>query len=801
MRIPLLLQIIFTGSTILGQQLFDNYQVHTLDIEFYSPNYDQILQDRWEVDDKSYELATVIFNGDTLDSVGVRYKGNSTFWWTQALGSPKYPLNIDIDLVYDDQDLLGYNKVKLSNSIFDPTFVRENLGYLTQSYYLPTPETGYMNVFINDQDLGLYVSVESINKPFLTKHFDNDEGSFLKCEPQFHYGSNYNAWPDMRWYGDDSTAYAYQKGYELKSESGWSDLLDLIYTLNYNIDSIETILNVDRVLWFFASSNVMPDLDVYTGLYMHNYYLYKNTTSGQFEIIPWDKDQTFGGAQINDIIQMGGNINWIYNWNPFLFEGDSERPLFSQLMSVPLYKQTYTAHMRTIIDDIYNVSYVQGMAYEMQDTIETYADAYPNIFPSFNLGDYFRYNVDNYLIAPDGSSWCGITSTIQSRLNYLLNNSEIEKIAPSIGYVLQEIESPVAEEDVVIQAQVSGATNVELMVTVNSFNSQFTSVPMYDDGQHGDDEANDTVYGATIPFQGSGHVKYYIRAINDDALILSPRKAGQDVYEYSIDEQFETSVVINEINYNSANDVFDPDDWVELYNPTSETIYIGHWQFKDENDDHVFTIPENVSLDPDQYLVLCSNTDAFSALFADVENYVGDMAFGLSGSGELIRLFDSSGMLVDAVEYDVSEPWPEEADGNGATLELINPNLDNTLAENWAASSGYGSPGALNSSYLSDEDKTQVASEFILNNNYPNPFNPVTTISYAIQHDALVRIDIYDLLGRKVKSLLNEHQTPGYKTLQWNATDDLGQSVAAGVYIYMIQAGDYRATNKMIFLK
>ena len=107
----------------------------------------------------------------------------------------------------------------------------------------------------------------------------------------------------------------------------------------------------------------------------------------------------------------------------------------------------------------------------------------------------------------------------------------------------------------------------------------------------------------------------------------------------------------------------------------------------------------------------------------------------------------------------------------------------------------------MNSSYLSDEDETQVASEFILNNNYPNPFNPVTTISYAIQHDALVRIDIYDLLGRKVKSLLNEHQTPGYKTLQWNATDDLGQSVAAGVYIYMIQAGDYRATNKMIFLK
>ena len=100
---------------------------------------------------------------------------------------------------------------------------------------------------------------------------------------------------------------------------------------------------------------------------------------------------------------------------------------------------------------------------------------------------------------------------------------------------MQEIESPIAEENVVIQAQVSGATNVELMVRVYSFDSQFTSVPMYDDGQHGDNDANDTVYGATIPFQSSSHVKYFIRATNNDALILSPRKAEYEFFKYSID--------------------------------------------------------------------------------------------------------------------------------------------------------------------------------------------------------------------------------------------------------------------------
>ena len=474
-KIKYLMALCLLSTVLLGQELFNPYKVHTLDIEFHNPDYDSILQARWEVDDKTYELTTIVFNGDTLDSVGVRYKGNSTFWWAQAVGSPKFPLNIDFDLIYDEQDLLGYSKVKLSNSIFDATFVRELIGYKTESYYLPTSEAGYINVSVNGELLGLYVAVESVNKPFMTKHFGNNEGTLFKCEPQFHYGDEYgyDAWPDLRWYGSDSMAYAYQMGYELKSDAGWSDLLDLIYTLNFDMENIESILNVDRVLWFFAASNVMPDLDSYTGLYMHNYYLYRNTTSGQFELIPWDKDHTFGGAQINDILNWGGDVSWIYGWAPFLFENDEERPLFSQIMSVPLYKKIYSAHIRTIINDIYNVEYIHDLAYGIQDSIEIYAENDPNLFPSFTFGDYFQYNVDNYLITPDGAHWCGITSTVEQRLPFLLSHEEISKTPPEILDVVQENASPEEGEDVVIQAEVTGAFSVELMVTINSFPSHF----------------------------------------------------------------------------------------------------------------------------------------------------------------------------------------------------------------------------------------------------------------------------------------------------------------------------------------
>ena len=164
----------------------------------------------------------------------------------------------------------------------------------------------------------------------------------------------------------------------------------------------------------------------------------------------------------------------------------------------------------------------------------------------------------------------------------------------------------------------------------------------------------------------------------------------------------EAGVVINEINYNSL-DSFDPDDWVEIYNSSSETIDLGSWLLKDDNDDHIFTIPLNTLLLPNQYLVFCTDTIKFTALFPDVNPYYGDLGFGLGGGGDIVRLFDYNGLLVDIVEYDDIAPWDTLADGSGPTLELNHPSLDNTLGENWSASDGYGTPGAVNSIYTGDE--------------------------------------------------------------------------------------------------
>jgi hypothetical protein len=90
---------------------------------------------------------------------------------------------------------------------------------------------------------------------------------------------------------------------------------------------------------------------------------------------------------------------------------------------------------------------------------------------------------------------------------------------------------------------------------------------------------------------------------------------------------------------------------------------------------------------------------------------------------------------------------------------------------------------------------------YTLYNAYPNPFNPVTTIRYDIPEDGFVNITIYDLVGRQVKALLNSSQTAGHRSIQWNATNNAGQQVPAGVYLYRIEAGEFRQTKKMVLLK
>ena len=98
-------------------------------------------------------------------------------------------------------------------------------------------------------------------------------------------------------------------------------------------------------------------------------------------------------------------------------------------------------------------------------------------------------------------------------------------------------------------------------------------------------------------------------------------------------------------------------------------------------------------------------------------------------------------------------------------------------------------------------DELAIPGEFSLHQNYPNPFNPTTTIEYELPEAQNIQIMIYDILGRKIRTLLNEYQDIGYRSIHWNAEDDYGRQVSAGMYIYTIQAGEFVQPRKMVLLK
>ena len=97
--------------------------------------------------------------------------------------------------------------------------------------------------------------------------------------------------------------------------------------------------------------------------------------------------------------------------------------------------------------------------------------------------------------------------------------------------------------------------------------------------------------------------------------------------------------------------------------------------------------------------------------------------------------------------------------------------------------------------------KNSIPKEFSLSQNYPNPFNSTTLIQYGLKENVNVKITVYDILGRVVKSLVNDYQDAGFRSVTWDGTDNSGSSVATGLYIYKIEAGDFVSAKKMLMIK
>ena len=161
-------------------------------------------------------------------------------------------------------------------------------------------------------------------------------------------------------------------------------------------------------------------------------------------------------------------------------------------------------------------------------------------------------------------------------------------------------------------------------------------------------------------------------------------------------------------------------------------------------------------------------------------------------------LADEAGVLTVVAHGDVV------SDGEVALSLVFRPTteIENTLIE-IADNQTYDSAFGFNRLALPVPIQVQTRPEaFALANNYPNPFNPATTIKYALPQAADVELTVYNVVGQVVRTLVAEHQNAGRYVVEWDATNDNGHSLSSGMYFYRLQAGgDFHEVKKMLLLK
>jgi hypothetical protein len=411
---------LLSGSSLIAQDLYDMDHITFIEIEFSSSDWDALMDANDLTDDGTKLTATVTIDGTSYDSVGVAYKGNSSY----SASNLKNPLNIELNYTYT-QRYQGYSTLKLASGKNDPSFVREVLCYEMGRKYMDMPLSNYAKVYINGAYYGLFSSSEAIDGRYGERRLyaDKDNARF-KCNPPNGMGPGNE--PSLDYLGSDSALYA--NIYELKSTFGWASFIDLMYQLEYNSVNIETYLDLDRALWMLAFNNVTANMDSYSGPTKQNYYMIQDD-NGRWCPIIWDQNEGIGGFE-NVGIPGPPSLSQLTNLDMYFHSGDAAWPLISKLLAIPRYKKMYVAHMRTIVEENISNNWYHTRALELQAIIDAEVQAEPNPWYTHTQ---FTSNVDNQVAGMTGAF--GIAEILEGREAYLTSQTDWNLTAPTISAI------------------------------------------------------------------------------------------------------------------------------------------------------------------------------------------------------------------------------------------------------------------------------------------------------------------------------------------------------------------------------
>ena len=359
-------------------RLFDASRVHTVDL--HVENWAEFLENAPE---ESYIPCTAVIDGEAFYQVGLRAKGNNSLRLTHEYGLDRYSLKLEFDHFTGGGNYHGLDKFSLDASFQDNSYLKTYLVYDMMEYMgVPAPLRSFAWVTVNGSPWGLFLAVEEPEEAFARRNFGPDHGQLYK--PDYTSLNAENADVALRYVGDEPERYPNIFN-NAKFDVDGADQARLIQALKTlaSGEDLETAVNVDEVLRYFAVQVFVMNWDSYLGHTGHNYFLYEE--DGVLSILPWDYNLAFGTYALgmtDPIRDPNVLLNWPIN-TPARGETMRNRPLYHNLMKNDEYFARYHAYFDQFLSEYLESGRCEAVVREAQALIAPYVEADPTAFCSY----------------------------------------------------------------------------------------------------------------------------------------------------------------------------------------------------------------------------------------------------------------------------------------------------------------------------------------------------------------------------------------------------------------------------------
>jgi CotH kinase protein/Lamin Tail Domain/Secretion system C-terminal sorting domain len=708
----------------LSDGLYDESVVEEIRLYFPQTNYWNLLTNYYN--SKTDIPATLKYKGESFDSVGVRFKGQTSYFMNNT---QKKSFNISMDYVRDDQKLEGYKTLNLNNSWTDASFMREVLYYRLIRNHSPSAKANFVRLYINDQDWGIYQNVQQLNKDFLEEWYENNDGVNIRADrpdgSSTGPGGPGGQWGDgtagINYLGTDTAVY--QKYYTLKSgdrSDPWQQLINACNILNNSGSNLETeapkVFDIDKILWHLACEIAFGDDDSYVYKGKMDYYIYQDAVTNRWATYDYDANSTLLTAHVS--------------WSPFYNASKVNYPLLNKLLAVPTFRQRYLAHMRTIITELFDESKINALI-----------DSYDSLIRAGVFADT-KKGTSNTAYTNELNV---LKNFIKNRKAFLLANSEVKAASP-VFYDLNHSVDGSLPDQIYEDDQVLVTTKVGFGAGIQSvflhygegFSGTFTLISMNDSGSNGDEIAGDGTYSVLLPTFSTGTmVKYYVEAVGNDTAKSStyfPSGAEHQVYFFNVEPKISSdlTVVINEFMATNTGIIKDEaeetEDWIELYNNTDQDIDLSGYNITDNPDNLTkFTFGEGIKIKAKDYLIVWADEDQSQGpLHAN---------FKLSAGGESIILLDKNMAILDQVTFGAQTT-------NKSSARKPNGIGDFVIGEHTFGKNNDGT------SSVNEVNRAELRI-------YPNPASEMVWIENNGSSD--VSVTVFDIRGSERTQILSKH--------------------------------------------